>query len=212
VIIAQGAYGWKVSVVDGLAAAATTTYHTRMDFERVLKALLDELQRQRVRYGAIGGFALVALGVPRMTLDVDFLVHRDDLTMFDQSLQQLGYRRVAMTENVSHYRHADRAWGSIDVLHAFRPHSLAMLERAAEHPLFGATQHLKVLQPEDIIGLKIQAMANDPLRQLKERTDIEALAARYGPQLDWRRVREYYALFELDTEAQQLQERFGHAQ
>ncbi len=117
-----------------------------------------------------------------------------------------------MTENVSHYRHPEIAWGFLDILHAFRKFSLAMLERTHPLPIFGGTQQINVLEPEDIIGLKVQAVANDPLRRAQESIDIEALMARYGASMDWERIREYYDLFDFGAEAQQLQERFRHAQ
>ena len=101
-----------------------------MDFEHVLTTLLAEFDRLRIRYAAIGGFALGVLGVPRATLDLDFLVHRDDLDKLDTSLTALGYQRFVDTENVSQYRHVDTLWGSVDFVHAFRKFALAMLERA----------------------------------------------------------------------------------
>lgn len=182
-----------------------------MDFERVVKALVEEFERCRIRYGVIGGFALGALGIPRATMDIDFLVHRDDLEALDQLLTGLGYRRHVRLENVSHYRHTEHAAGSIDVIHAFRAFALGMLERATPHPIFNGTRTMRVLQPEDIIGLKVQAVANDPARQAQERADIEELMRRYGKQLDWKRIQEYYEVFELGDEAKALRQRFAHA-
>ena len=40
-----------------------------MDFEKVLKALLAEFERRHIRYAAIGGFAIVTLGITRTTAD-----------------------------------------------------------------------------------------------------------------------------------------------
>ena len=51
-----------------------------MDFALVMKTLLVEFDRLNIRCAAIGGFALGLLGAPRQTMDLDFLVHRDDLT------------------------------------------------------------------------------------------------------------------------------------
>jgi hypothetical protein len=51
-------------------------------------------------------------------MDLDFLVHGDDLKKLDELLTTLGYRQVFRTENVSQYGHDDDAWGSIDVIHA----------------------------------------------------------------------------------------------
>ena len=49
-----------------------------MDFESVLGRILQEFEQRQIRYGVIGGFALAALGVPRTTMDLDFLVHRQE--------------------------------------------------------------------------------------------------------------------------------------
>jgi Uncharacterised nucleotidyltransferase len=82
-------------------------------------------------------------------VDLDFLVHRDDLEKLDELLAALGYRQGFRTENVSHYRHDDDAWGSIDVIHAFRKISLAMLQRAKSCPAFGGTQSVRAVDPEE---------------------------------------------------------------
>jgi Uncharacterised nucleotidyltransferase len=176
-----------------------------------MKTLLREFDRLQIRYAAIGGFALGLLGSPRQTMDLDFLVHSDDLTKLDEALTTLGYRRVFHTENVSQYRHEDDVWGSIDVIHAFRKISLAMLQRAKNYPAFGGTQNVRAVDPEDIIGLKVQAMFNDPTRRSQEVADIERLAMYYGHKLDWDRIKEFYDLFGLGEEAVALKERFGNA-
>lgn len=183
-----------------------------MDFEQALKTLLEGFDRLHIRYAVCGGFALGVLGVPRATADIDFLVHRDDLEALHGQLTAMGYTRAAQTANVSHYRHADRVWGAVDILHAFRQYSLEMLERVRSYPIFDGSLTAKVLQPEDVIGFKIQAMANNPLRLVQEQADIEALASHYRDRLDWKRVQGYYDLFDRGEEGRRLRERFGHAQ
>jgi hypothetical protein len=183
-----------------------------MDFELVLKALLAEFSRLKIRAAAIGGFALGVLGVPRQTMDLDFLIHRDDLEKLDEVLVRLGYSREFHSENVSQYRHPDAAWGSVDFIHAFREISLAMLERAVDYPTLGGSQSLRTARPEDVIGLKVQAMCNDPARKAQEQADIERLMVRYGRELDWQRIQEYYDVFGLADEAKKLKARFDCAQ
>ncbi len=182
-----------------------------MDFELVLKTLLAEFSRLEIRAAAIGGFALGVLGVPRQTMDLDFLIHRDDLEKLGDLLARLGYRREFHSENVSQYRHADAAWGSVDFIHAFREISLAMLERAEARPALGGSQSLRTARPEDVIGLKVQAMCNDPARRAQEQADIERLMARYGRKLDWQRIEEFYDVFGLAGEARNLRARFDRA-
>ena len=182
-----------------------------MNFERVLEALLGEFDYRHIRYAAIGGFALGVLGYPRTTIDLDFLVHEDDLSKVHDVLAHLGYQRVVHTENVSQYRHNDDAWGSIDFIHAFRKTSLAMLTRAKSYPVFGETRTVKAVDPEDVIGLKVQAMINDPDRKSQESADVERLMGLYGSKLDWKRIQEYYNIFGLGEEAKRLRKRFGRA-
>jgi hypothetical protein len=182
-----------------------------VDFALVMKTLLVEFDQLNIRCAAIGGFALGLLGSPRQTMDLDFLVHRDDLTKLDKALTALGYQQVFHTENVSQYRHDVEVWGSIDVIHAFRKISLAMLQRAKSYPAFGGMQSIRAVDPEDVIGLKVQAMFNDPTRRSQEVADIERLATLYGQKLDWDRIEEFYDLFGLREEGKALKERFGRA-
>ncbi len=178
----------------------------------MLTRLISEFSRLEIRCAVIGGFALGVLGSPRQTMDLDFLVHLDDLEKLDGCLTGLGYTRVFQSENVSQYRHPDTAWGSVDFVHAFRRISLAILDRAKDYPALGGEQSLRTAQPEDVIGLKVQAMFNDPERRAQERNDIERLMALYRSQLDWNRVQEFYDVFGLAEEAKQLRERYGRAQ
>ena len=183
-----------------------------MDFEQVVTALLRGLEEAHIRYGVIGGFAVGALGVPRATMDLDLLIHAADLPQLDEAMRRLGYKRRARTENVSHYAHPEARWGAIDCLHAMRKYTLAMLERAQSRPIFGGTRTIKVLQVEDVIGLKVQGMANNPNRQGRERVDIEALMSVYRDRLDWNRIQEYYTIFDMEAEAERLRKQFGHAE
>jgi hypothetical protein len=183
-----------------------------VDFQLVLKTLISEFSRLGIRCAVIGGFALGVLGAPRQTMDLDFLVHRDDLEKLDGSLAALGYLRVFQSENVSQYRHSEAAWGSVNFIHAFRKISLAMLDRAMDYPAFGGELTLKTAQPEDVIGLKVQAMANDPERRAQEQSDIERLMGQYKNRLDWDRIQEFYDVFGLAKEAKTLKERFDLAQ
>lgn len=58
---------------------------------------------------------------------------------------------------------------------------------------------MKVVDAEDIIGLKVQSSSNDPKRYHVDLGDIERLIAA-TPGLDIERVREYFRLFEREKE------------
>lgn len=183
-----------------------------MDFELVLERLVGVFERLQIRYAAIGGFALGVLGTPRQTMDLDFLVDREDLAKLDNALLGLGYTCVFRSENVTQYQHDNPIWGSLDFIHAFRKVSLMMLERAQAWPALGGRVNLKTARPEDVIGLKVQAMCNDPTRKLQEQRDIEMLMRHYGSRLDWARIEDLYDVFGLGAEAKELREKFDRAE
>ncbi|KAF0127194.1 MAG: hypothetical protein FD189_453 [Elusimicrobia bacterium] len=183
-----------------------------MDFEIVLKIILKEFQRQNVRYGLIGGFALGALGVHRATIDLDFLVNMDDMPKADAIMRARGYQCAYKSENVSQYVSPAKVFGEVDFLHAFREISVGMLERAKELDIFDGKLKIKVLAPEDIIGLKLQASVNNPDRAAREYSDMEALMERYGNKLDWWRLEEYFSLFERAEKFAELRTRYNKEQ
>lgn len=172
-----------------------------MDFVRVLKDVVGAMETAGLRYALIGGFAMSLRGAQRATADLDFILALEDLEATDALLARYSYRCVFRSENVSHYESADSTWGRIDILHAFRSPSLGMLQRAAPveiEPGFC----IRVAQSEDIIGLKVQAMANNRARTESDWHDIRLLvraAREQGSALDWELVRDYLALFGMDN-------------
>lgn len=150
-----------------------------------------------MRYALIGGYAVGLWGVARGTVDMDFLIMRDDLDKLDHIMDSLGYQLHHRSENVSQYSATQALLGEFDFLHAFRPHALAMLERAVEKTVFTEQLRVKVLLPEDLIGLKIQAVANNPDRELGDMYDVEELMRLNGKNMDWQLIEEYFEIFEM---------------
>ena len=71
---------------------------------------------------------------------------------------------------------------------------------------------LPVVQVEDIIGLKVQAAVNDPLRGASDWSDIRVLietAVHTGQTLDWELLADYLELFELTCELPMLRHWYG---
>jgi hypothetical protein len=135
----------------------------------------------------------------------------DDLKQADAILTEVGYRREFRSENVSHYRSADQAWGRIDILHAFRGPTLGMLRRA-ERMQVDAGLSLPVVHLEDLIGLKVQALVNDPARALPDWDDIRLLlqaAGREKRALDWELLTDYLRLFGMENRLGDLKAIYG---
>lgn len=84
-----------------------------------------------------------------------------------------------------------------------------MLERAEGKKIFGEELTIKVVRPEDLIGLKVQAMANDETRKAIDLADIEALMAHYGTKLDWPIIEKYFSIFGMDETAKELRRKYS---
>ena len=180
-----------------------------MNFIPFAEQIIRSFAREHIRYALIGGFAVGLWGVARGTVDLDFLINRDDLGTVDQIMAGLGYRLHFRSENVSHFISESAPTERVDFLHAFRPHALAMLDRAVERTIFSGRLRAKTLIPEDLIGLKIQALANDPRREQWDLRDIETLLKLHGRQVDWSLIGEYCTLFDRTPLFEQLKERYS---
>jgi predicted nucleotidyltransferase len=178
-----------------------------MSFLQSIARVVMRLQEAGVDYAVIGGMAMALRGVQRTTFDLDFLLLLSQLPTAHDVLVGEGYAQVYHSENVSHYENPSVPLGRIDILHAFRDHSLAMLQRA-EVIEFGDAGGLPVVQLEDLIGLKIQAAKNSARRALGDWNDIYRMvihAAEIRHDLNWGLVARYLALFDQLAKLSELQ-------
>lgn len=157
-----------------------------MDLRKTLILVHDLLTQVSVDHALIGGLAMVNYGLNRATSDVDLLVDFDHRDKVKELMQQSGFLVQAETEEFLQFG----GLGYVDILLARRPISRAMLKNAVLIPSLG----IKCLGPEDIIGLKIQAYANDSAREYQDKADIQFLITS-GAQLDWEKVKRYADLF-----------------
>ncbi len=178
-----------------------------MDIKNVTLKIIKAFQETDVRYALIGGYALGLWGVGRATVDIDFLINRDDLDNVDVIMQELGYECKYRSENVSQYLSSLKVFGEVDFIHAFRKHSIKMIDKAVEKEVFGGSIKIKVLIPEDLIGLKLQAIKNDPKRKEIDMADIESLIAYHGKHLDWSLIEEYHKIFNMEDLLKEIKKR-----
>lgn len=177
-----------------------------VDFKFVLEKIIKEFGKENVRYALMGGFALGLWGVGRATVDIDFLVDRDDLVKVDKIMHDSGYECKFKSENVSQYVSPLRIFGEVDFLHAFREIAKSMLSRAEEKLAFNGAIKIRVLKPEDIIGLKLQAIKNNPSRKETDMADIKSLLSLYKEKIDWELIQKYCRILEMDETYRELKE------
>lgn len=169
-----------------------------MEFKLVLSKLLTAFEEQNIRYALMGGFAMGLWGGTRSTVDLDFLISRDDMPKAHKIMTSLGYELHHHSVNVSQYISPLDRFGGIDFIHAFREASIDMLQRAKDKMIFGGTLSVKTLMPEDIIGLKLQSIYNNSARKTTDMADIEMLVSLLKPTLDRQLLKRYFTLFEME--------------
>ena len=184
-----------------------------MDFLKVSSTLLQAFGQENIHYSVIGGFALGFWGVTRATVDMDFLLLLTDADKAHDILQKHDYRQTYRSENVARYESTQAAFGTIDIIFAFREISRAMLKRSISVNVQPGLS-IQSLIPEDIIGLKVQAIANDPDRSVRDLPDIQALLAartKSGEPVDWTLLEDYFSLFNFDDLFTELKARYGES-
>jgi len=156
----------------------------------------DAAATHGVRVALIGGFALPFHGVRRLTGDVDFLVDAVGADALHDALTSAGYETLHRSAETVHYRATSPALVGVDVPYAHRAPTLAMLARALVLP--GAD--VPVVDVEGLIGLKLQAVANDPTRRRLDEEDIVALLAVHLDSVDRALLAEYFELFDREDD------------
>jgi predicted nucleotidyltransferase len=182
-----------------------------MNFELVIRRAVGDMEAADIHYALIGGFAMALRGVQRATMDLDFILMLEDMEKADAILRDCGYVCVFKSENVSHYTSENHEWGRIDILHAFRGPTLGMLKRAESLPVL-EDLNIKVVQVEDIVGLKVQAIVNNPTREPHDWADIRLILAAAGEQgtpIDWPLVADYLAIFRWEAKLPELKQFYG---
>ncbi|MGH8190139.1 MAG: nucleotidyl transferase AbiEii/AbiGii toxin family protein [Rhodanobacteraceae bacterium] len=118
---------------------------------------------------------------------MDFLADADDADRLHDVLLSLGYRCVHRSEDAANYLRDDER---LDLLYAHRPAARRLLAEAAERETVMGP--LRVIGVEGLIGLKLQALVNNPSRP-RDLADIRELLRVQRDRLNMAEVREYFA-------------------
>ena len=181
-----------------------------MNLEGLLKLVVQKFEEKKISYALIGGFALHAAGYHRATGDLDFLIHVDHVKAVKNILTSLGYNLIHESEDVLNLSSPWGFIGGIDFIKAHRKYALAMLKRAKPYSI-EKNLNIPAIIPEDIIGLKLQAMSNDSSRFTRDLADIEWIMGHYWGKLKMDLVEEYFKIFSLDDELDRITEKIKNA-
>ena len=132
-------------------------------------------------------------GSRRATGDVDFLVEAHGADALHEALTRAGYEALHRSTDVANYRATAAILTGVDLLFARRPPTLAMLDRASVPE---GQAGVPVVDAEGLIGLKLQAIVNDPRRRRQDEADIVTLLTLRLPSLNLALLEEYFELFD----------------
>jgi hypothetical protein len=156
-----------------------------------LEDLVPVLDKHRGRSLVIGGIAVIARGVPRVTRDIDVAFSGADVTLrgLMADLERAGIvSRIddalafAAESQVLLSRHAETGV-DIDVSLAWLPFEMEAMASAG--PAMVGSVRLQVAQPEDLVIYK--AVAWRP----QDQQDVERLLFLHGARMDLARVRRH---------------------
>lgn len=172
-----------------------------MNLKEILKTLIVRFRKRNVDFVLSGGLALSTMGIFRFTRDIDFVVPEESKETIHEIMTELGYERQDFsTEEIVSYFSPLREFGQVDFLLARRKYSRTMMRRARKSPVFADEFEVKTLLPEDLIGLKIQAIANDPQnRFVIDAPDIQKILRLHMDKMDMDLVREYFRIFDKEA-------------
>ena len=167
-----------------------------MDFKHTFEIITHSFKKENLKYAIIGGFALEAAGVIRATMDIDLLVLASDKNIIKSVMISNDYELVFESKEVITFIGSNDSLGRVDFLLAHRKYTLAMLERAQKRSVLQGQTEIYVVEPEDLIGLKIQAVANDQQRFIQDMVDIQMILNKKSESLNFDRIKEYFELFD----------------
>lgn len=121
--------------------------------------------------------------------DLDLVTVSDAQRPLVTLLEETGYETVHVSAGYSNHSHSDPDWGEVDVVYVDEA-TARQLFGAAESQLRLGGREYRVPTAEHLIAMKVQAMRNDPTRQIQDLADVDYLLRLPGTDRD--AVRSYF--------------------
>jgi len=166
-----------------------------VNFNLVLKYLLELFNEHKIPYVLIGGLALGMHGIVRTTQDIDFIIPLSSIQEIEDFLLTHGYKKLFRNDDVASYVSDDFELGRVDFILAHRKYTQNMLNNTIPFDTEASEHKLMVAPLEDIIGLKLQAHFNRKDRKTADIKDIENIIKQFKSKLDYEKIKEYASIF-----------------
>lgn len=160
--------------ISSLPACYSRPRRWGLDFARVFDRIAPLLEEGGHPYALVGGLGLHAHGHSRVTFDLDLVTRAEAQARLVSHLEGLGYETVHRSAGYSNHSHADPEWGGVDVVYVDEE-TARQLFPACTRTLRLGEHEVPVPSPEHLIAMKVQALRNDPTRELQDLADIQYL-------------------------------------
>lgn len=149
--------------------------------KNTLRVLLSAAGGKDLPFLLIGGNAVVLLGFPRMTIDIDLLVPAEKRSQWLDLMRELGFRFINGTEAFAQFQPGSQGMAPVDFMFVDSATWKSLDEEAREETI--AEQTVRIPRVEHLVALKLHA-ASSPTRGAREQ--------------DWEDIRQMVRTWHLD--------------
>ncbi len=137
----------------------------------MISILFQSFTENHIPVCLIGAFALGFFGLPRHTVDIDFMADDADWEKILKIMTKSGYTCFQKSRSFAQFDSDYDIFGKVDIMLVDTAEGRDMLSRSAwiDAEIIG---RIRVVQPSDYIILKLLAIANNKERRLKDESDI----------------------------------------
>jgi hypothetical protein len=136
----------------------------------IFKFLSQVFKKHNIQAVLVGGYALIANKVQRMTFDIDFLISQDACNKIEGDIINVGYSLLNRQDAFVQFKSEKVGLRDIDFLIGHK-HTIDLLIAQGKSVLIAGEPFI-VPSPEHLIAMKLHSIAGNKMRELKDFPDI----------------------------------------
>jgi hypothetical protein len=144
----------------------------------IFEFLYTLFDRHNIQSVLVGGYALNANKVQRMTFDIDFLITADDCAKIEYDLTKAGYSVFNRQDAFVQFKNESPGFRDLDFLIGDENTKNQLIAQGKKVAIAGKT--FIVPSPRHLIAMKLHSMAGNRKRELKDFPDIVQLITANG--------------------------------
>jgi hypothetical protein len=144
----------------------------------IFSFLSSVFKKHKVRGVLIGGYAIIANKIQRLTFDVDFLMTPEDFARIEPDILGVGYSALNRQSAFVQLKSGNRSWRDLDFLLADNETVEKLI--AAGKSISIAGEDFVVPSPLHLVAMKLHSMAENKERESRDLPDVVQLMVMNG--------------------------------